>query len=112
MRACRVVPEATGEAAAARPAPQGGDRVPAPSPRIAAGVTPGRRARSSEFLDLGLRLLQPEPHVHLAVHRGRDGEVLLCFLPLARAPGELTEAEVAVGDERAHAQLVGEGEGL
>src|SRR5215468_10506665 len=43
-RGARRVARATGEAAAARPAPQGGDEVPAPSPRIAAGVTSGRRA--------------------------------------------------------------------
>ena len=33
------------------------------------------------------------------VHRRGDGEVLLGLLALARAPGELAEAEVAVGDE-------------
>ena len=32
--------------------------------------------------------------------------------PLARAPVELAEAEVAVGDERAHAELVGQGHRL
>src|SRR5712692_1869001 len=112
MRARRVVPETTGEAAAARPAPQGGDQVPAPSPRIAAGVTPDWRARLTELLDLPLRLLQPETHVHLAAHRRRGGEVLVRLLPVARAPEELTEAEVAAGDKRPHAQLVGEGEGL
>ena len=32
--------------------------------------------------------------------------------PLARAPVELAEAEVAVGDEGAHAELGGEGERL
>src|SRR5437773_6574703 len=46
-----------------------------------------------------LRLLQPEPHIHLAVHRRRGGEVLLRLLALTRAPVELAEAEVAVGDE-------------
>jgi hypothetical protein len=34
---------------------------------------------------------------------------LLRFIALARAPVQLAEAEVAVGDERAHAQLFGEG---
>src|SRR5512132_4011557 len=66
------------------------------------------RARSQLFL----RLLQPEAHVHLAVHRRRDGEVLLRLLALARAPVELAEAEVTVGDEGAHAELAGEGQGL
>src|SRR6266566_526280 len=59
-----------------------------------------------------LRLLQPEPHVYLAVHRRRGGEVLLRLLSLACAPVELAEAEVAVGDERAHAELLGEGQRL
>jgi hypothetical protein len=42
------------------------------------------------------------------IHLRRRGEVLLRLLALARAPVELAEAEVAVGDERAHAQSVGE----
>src|SRR5262245_4110148 len=59
-----------------------------------------------------LRLREIEAHVHLAVHRRSDGEVLVRLLPLSRAPEELAEAEVAVGDERAHAELAGEGQGL
>jgi hypothetical protein len=47
-------------------------------------------------------VLQPEPHVHLAVHRRGGGEVLLSLLPLAQPPVELAEAEVAMGDQRAH----------
>src|SRR4030095_3381131 len=61
---------------------------------------------------LRFRLLQPKPHVHLAVHRRRGGKVLLRLLALARAPVELAEAEVAVGDERAHAARPGEGQRL
>src|SRR5215470_14206526 len=57
---------------------------------------------------LRLRLLQPVRHSHLAVHRRRDGEMLLRLLTLARTPVELPEAEVAVGDEGAHAELRGE----
>ena len=38
--------------------------------------------------------------------------MLARLLPLAGAPVELAEAEVAVGDERAHAQLLGQGQGL
>jgi hypothetical protein len=45
---------------------------------------------------------------HLAVHRHGGGEVLLRLLPLACAPVELAETEVAVGDERAHAEVGGE----
>ncbi len=38
--------------------------------------------------------------------------MLLRLLALARAPVELAEAEVAVGDERAHAAGLGEGQRL
>ena len=57
-------------------------------------------------------LREPEAHVHLPVHRRRGGEVLVRLLALARAPVELGEAEVAVGDERAHSARLGEGERL
>ena len=40
-------------------------------------VAPGSIVSASAFL-------QPEPHVHLAVHRRRSGEMLLCLLPLAQ----------------------------
>src|SRR2546422_10622603 len=63
------------------------------------------RSPSRRLSHLRLRLLQPEPHVHLAVHRRRGGEVLLRLLTLAGAPVELAKAEVAVGDERAHADF-------
>jgi hypothetical protein len=46
------------------------------------------------------------------VHRRRGGEVLMRLLALARAPVELAEAEVAVGDEGALAKLGRECEGL
>ena len=58
----------------------------------------------SKFVNLLLGLLQSVRHVHLAVHRGRRGEVLLRLLTFARAPVELAEAEVAVGDERGGSQ--------
>src|SRR5262245_48596165 len=50
-----------------------------------------------------LRLLQVDPHSHLAVHRRRGGEVLLGLLALARAPIERAEAEMAVRNEGTHA---------
>src|SRR5262249_36782497 len=56
-------------------------------------------ASSAEVLYLRLRLLQPVRHPHLAIHRRRGGEVLTRLIALAGAPGELAEAEVAVGDE-------------
>jgi hypothetical protein len=61
-------------------------------------------------LQLRLRLLQPVRHAHLAVHRRRGREVLLRLLTLARTPVELTEAEVAVGDDGDDV-LAGEGRG-
>src|SRR5215469_2650964 len=66
--------------------------------------------RLGEFLQLGLRLREPEAHIHLAVHRRRGGEVLARLLALARASAELAKAEMAVGDERAHAKLPGQRE--
>jgi hypothetical protein len=38
--------------------------------------------------------------------------VLTRLFPLLRAPVELAETEVAVGDERAHAELAGERQGF
>src|SRR5262249_21256727 len=67
---------------------------------------------SAEPLQLRFCLLQIEPHVHLAVHRRRLGEMLPCLLTLARAPVELAEAEVAVGDEGAHLEHARESERL
>src|SRR4029450_7273713 len=66
------------------------------------------RGEFISILQLRLRLLQPVRHVHLAIHRGRGGEVLPRLLALARAPVELAEAEVAVGHGGAHAELGGE----
>jgi len=59
-----------------------------------------------------LRLLEPEAHVHLAVHRCRDRQVLGSRCPVTGAVEQLAEAEVAVGGQRAHPELVGPGEGL
>src|SRR5262249_53607511 len=59
-----------------------------------------------------LRLLQPEGHTHLAVHRGRGGQVLLRLRLVAGAVVEGAEAKVAVRDEGAHLELVGPCEGL
>src|SRR5262249_29799996 len=72
----------------------------------------GRQWASRSCAHLRLRPLQVEPHVHVAVHRGCGSEMLLRLLALARAPIELAEAEVAVGDEGAHAAWLGEGQRL
>src|SRR5262249_20931750 len=57
-----------------------------------------------------LRLLQPEGHAHLAVHRGGGGQMHLRLRLIARAPVELAEAEVAVGDQGPHVQFASERE--
>src|SRR5262249_15827909 len=64
-------------------------------------------ASAGVLLHPRLRLLLPVRHPHLAVHRRRGGEMRLRLLALARAPVELAEAEVAVGDEGAHAARLG-----
>jgi hypothetical protein len=61
-------------------------------------------------LSARLRLLQPEAHVHLAVHLRRGGELLAALLILACSSVELPEAEVAMGGEGAHPELLGERE--
>src|SRR5262245_25533643 len=58
-----------------------------------------------------LRLLQPEGHAHLAVHRRCCLTALLGFGRITRAPVQLAEAEVAVGDEGAHAEFLRHSEG-
>src|SRR3989441_13102561 len=58
---------------------------------------------------LCLCLLQPGPHVHLVVHRRSGREVVSGFQWLAFPSLDLSEADVAVSDERAHAQFIGEG---
>jgi hypothetical protein len=50
---------------------------------------------------------KPESHLHVAEHRGRKCEVLRGFLPLAHATVELAKAEMAAGEARAHAELLG-----
>src|SRR4029434_781406 len=65
---------------------------------------------SAQLAHFLLGLLQPVRHVDLALHRRRGGEMLLRLLALARAPVELAETEVAVGDEGAHPEVLSEGE--
>src|ERR1700730_4153098 len=75
------------------------------------GAGPGALS-SRQSPHLRLRLLQPVRHPHLAVQRRRGREMLSGLLALARAPIESAEAEVGVGDERAHAARRGEGQRL
>src|SRR5262249_9067776 len=72
---------------------------------------PAARPRSC-LSEHRLRLLQPVGHAHLAVHRRRDGELLVRVLAPACAPVELAEAQMAVGDEGTHAEFLRQGHGL
>src|SRR5262249_45410351 len=59
----------------------------------------------SKLPRFSLGLLEPKIHIQLAVHRHRGGEVVLRRLALTCVQTEPAKAEVAVGDERAHAAL-------
>src|SRR3989442_1145742 len=68
---------------------------PEPAPRRdAPGSERAPIASLIQARQLLLRLLQPEPHVHLAVHRRRGREVLVGLLALPCASVELPQAEV------------------
>src|SRR5215813_8614657 len=67
---------------------------------------------SGQLAGFLLRFFQPEPHVHLAVHRHAGREMLMRLLTLCSAQIELGKADVAVGGERTHARILGEGEGV
>jgi len=87
-----------------------------PSPEVARAISvlesgcrcARRRAPIlTQLAQLRFRLLRPIRHVHFAVHLRRDGEVLLSLPAIARAAIKLAETETAVGDERAHAEIIG-----
>src|SRR6516225_1016350 len=61
-------------------------------------------------MHLGLGFLEPETHAHLIeeAHRRRE---MLRRPPIACSPVERAKAEVAVSDERAHAELRGQSRG-
>ena len=63
-----------------------------------------------ERVHLGPGFLEPQPHAHFVeqAHRRRE---MLRRLPIAYSPAELAEAEAAVSDERAHAELQGQSRG-
>src|SRR5215471_1076089 len=75
-------------------------------------TAPAWLARSGDGFRLGSYPLQPEGHVHLAVHRRRGGEVLAGVVPLAPALVENTETPVTVSDKGTHAPRFGEGQRL
>src|SRR5712692_8290558 len=67
---------------------------------------------SGQLSDLGLRPIQPEAHVHLAVHRCRRRQMLSGLPMPVGLQEELAQVEVAMGDERTHAEVAGQGQGL
>src|SRR6266568_2280078 len=67
---------------------------------------------SFQLPHLRLRLVQPEAHVHFAVHRRRRRQMLSSLLVLVGLPEELAQMEMAVGRERTHAELASQGQGL
>src|SRR5713101_4356591 len=92
---------------------------PLRAPFVPGGYCPGARISSSaahrvsrQLPQLRLRLVRPEAHVHLAVHRRGRRQMLSSLVPLAGLPQELAEVKVAVGDERTHAELACQHQGL
>ena len=66
------------------------------------------RTATTTAIALRFRLLQPVRHAHVAVHCRRRRDMLLRLLARARAQVDLAETEMAVGDEGAHAEPLGE----
>jgi hypothetical protein len=58
------------------------------------------------------RLGEPKGHVHGTVEVDCRGELSVCLLRLACPGMQHSQAKMAVGLERAHAECLGEGEGL
>src|SRR5215831_13402949 len=74
--------------------------------------TGGIQWDSGQLAGLLLRLPQPERHVHLAIQAHARCEMVMRLLTLRAAPIELGKADVAVGGERTHAQVLSEGKGF
>ena len=53
-------------------------------------------------------LFEPKAHFHLAVHRGRRGEMFTGGFRLPIAPMVLAQADMTMGDQRPHAVLLRE----
>jgi hypothetical protein len=70
------------------------------------------RGSSTSFPEGQLRLLQPEHHVHLAVHRLGGRQVLLRPRIGSGSPIERAEAKVAMGRQWAHAEILCQGPGF
>ena len=88
------------------------------NPLIASGgpgckrPSPLPRCQSRHLRQRHFGLGQPEAHVHVTVQHHGGGRRSVGLLPLADPGMQDSEAQVAVGHERAHAQRLGQGEGL
>src|SRR4029450_2336362 len=69
-------------------------------------------SRSLHLRQRCFRLRQPEGHVHGSVKRDGSGEISVGLLSLAARGIQRAQAAVAVGLEGAHAEFLGQGEGL
>ena len=63
----------------------------------------------SQLLQLRLRPLQPQSHFHLTHHRRRSSEMLFGLLSASCPPVQFAQTNVAMSDERAHAEFFSEG---
>ena len=66
--------------------------------------------QSLELAQGHLCLLRVEPHAHPAVHLDRGAQLLPGLWPPVHAPIEPTQAGMAVGSHRAHAEIIGQRE--
>jgi hypothetical protein len=73
----------------------------------------GSRHRAScDLRQGGFRLGQPKGHLHGTVEVDRGAQLRLRLLPLAGLGVEGAESQVAMRLQRAHAQFLGQGQGL
>src|SRR4029453_17807953 len=66
----------------------------------------------TQLLELRFRFLQPQSHFHFPHHRDTVIKMFLRQLQIAASPVKLSQANVAMRDERAHAEGFSEGESL
>src|SRR5262245_36119584 len=87
---------------------------------LAPEAPPGRFAREIESRGstshrrphLGLEPIQPDSHAHFAVHRHGGGHMRLSLVWPRRLQQQLAKMEMTVGNERTHAELVGQSQGF
>src|SRR6266481_4335815 len=83
---------------------QGASRPPKPNTH--------RYSFLSQLLEFRFCLFEPEAHLHLPHHCDRSSEMLFSLLSAPYPPVQFTQTNVAMRDERTHAELFSEGESL